>query len=292
MAPSPRIIISTSLAAHRRVSPNIFPPAGFDRIDELVKVIRDQYQVIAKLGYGASSPTWLALDLFARHSCTTPSRAGDAPVPEVPQSEHFGCEQIRLIEDHFTIQGSHGSHIVFVLPPLGVSVKLLQELQPGGVYEEHHAVLAIERTVLALELPTIMLRLPLFYVRAGNLLLGITDESQLAQFEDNERMRPTPRKVIGDRVIHVSQMLMTAADPPHLCEIGHARICPDSELQTGLIMPTQYRAPEVLLDRQCDFAVDLWSIGIFVWELLEPKGFFQIYDFDRSNGGTPYSLRP
>ncbi|KAG5932143.1 hypothetical protein E4U60_005460 [Claviceps pazoutovae] len=90
------------------------------------------------------------------------------------------------------------------LAPLGVSVKLLQELQPGGVYEEYHAVSA--------------------NVHAGNLLLGITDESQLAQFEENERMRPTPRKVIGDRVIHVSQMLMTAAGPPRLCDFGHARI--------------------------------------------------------------------
>ena len=66
------------------------------------------------------------------------------------QSEHSGREQIRLLEDHFTIQGSCGPHIVFVLPPLGVSVKHLQELQPGGVYDEETAVSAIQRTVLAL----------------------------------------------------------------------------------------------------------------------------------------------
>ena len=75
----------TSLAARRRVSPKNFPEDGFDRIDESVKVeeetltfykeglfyptrigevFRDQYQVIAKLGYGASSTTWLALDLL------------------------------------------------------------------------------------------------------------------------------------------------------------------------------------------------------------------------------------
>lgn len=77
--------MSTSLAGRRRVSPKNFPQDGFDRIDESVKVeeetlpfykeglfyparigevIRDQYQVIAKLGYGASSTTWLALDLL------------------------------------------------------------------------------------------------------------------------------------------------------------------------------------------------------------------------------------
>ncbi|KAK7414584.1 hypothetical protein QQZ08_012529 [Neonectria magnoliae] len=302
--------MSTSLAAHRRVSPKNFPQGGFDRIDESVKVeeetlpfyeeglfyparigevIRDQYQVIAKLGYGASSTTWLALDLLTyryvvlKVHVTNVTHLRELEVLQYLksiQSEHSGREQIRLLDDHFTIQGSCGPHIVFVLPPLGVSVKLLQELQPDGVYDEGTAVSAIQRTVLALNFLHHEASVIHTDVHAGNLLLGITDESQLAQFEENERTRPTPRKVIGDRVIHVSQMLLAAGGPPHLCDFGHARICPDSELQTGLIMPTQYRAPEVLLDMQWDFAVDLWSIGILAWDLLEPKGLFQIYDID------------
>ncbi|KAG5963288.1 hypothetical protein E4U56_002793 [Claviceps arundinis] len=312
--------MSTSLAAHRRVSPKNFPQVGFERVDESVKVeeetlpfyeeglfyparigevIRDQYQIIAKLGYGASSTTWLALDLL-----TTRYFVLKVHITHVPhlrelevlqylkslQSEHFAYEQIRLIEDHFTIQGSQGSHIVFVLPPLGVSVKLLQELQPGGVYEEYHAVSSVERTVLALDFLHNEANVIHTDIHAGNLLLGITDESQLAQFEENERIRPTARKVIGDRVIHVSQMLMTAVGPPHLCDFGHARICPDRELQTGLIMPTQYRAPEVLLDMQWDFAVDLWSIGVLAWELLEPKGLFQIYNYNNSEINEAFHL--
>ncbi|KAG5804183.1 hypothetical protein H9Q74_011014 [Fusarium xylarioides] len=163
------------------------------------------------------------------------------------QSEHPGREQIRLLENHFTIQGSCGPRIVFVLPPL-VSVKLLQELQPRSVYDEETAVSAIQRTVLALN------------------------------FLHHEASVIHTGKSSGTVIIHVSQMLLAAGGPPHLCDFGHARICPDSELQTGLIMPTQYRAPEVLLDMQWDFTVDLWSIGILMWDLLEPKGLFQIYD--------------
>ena len=77
--------MSTSLAPHRRMPPKDFPQVGFDCIDESVKVeeetlpfykeglfyparigevIRDQYHIITKLGYGASSTTWLALDLL------------------------------------------------------------------------------------------------------------------------------------------------------------------------------------------------------------------------------------
>ncbi|KAG5970242.1 hypothetical protein E4U56_007940 [Claviceps arundinis] len=320
MAPSPRTIMSTSLAAHRRVSPKKFPQDGFERIDESIKVeeetlpfyeeglfypvrigevIRDQHQVIAKLGYGASSTTWLALDLLTARYVVLKVHVTHVPhLRELEvlqylksiQSEHYGREQIRLIEDHFTIQGSCGSHIVFVLPPLGVSVKLLQELQPGGVYKEGVAVSAIQQTILALDFLHHEASVIHTDVHAGNLLLDITDESQLVQFEENERMRPTDRKVIGDRVIHVSQMLMTAGGPPHLCDFGHARICPDSELQTGLIMPTQYRAPEVLLDMQWDFAVDLWSIGILAWDLLEPKSLFQIYDYNHPEINEAFHL--
>ncbi|KAG6109001.1 hypothetical protein E4U13_006159 [Claviceps humidiphila] len=312
--------MSTSLAAHRRVSPKKFPQDGFERIDESIKVeeetlpfyeeglfypvrigevIRDQYQVIAKLGYGASSTTWLALDLLTSRYVVLKVHVTHVPhLRELEvlqylksiQSEHYGREQIRLIEDHFTIQGSCGSHIVFVLPPLGVSVKLLQELQPGGVYKEGVAVSAIQQTILALDFLHHEASVIHTDVHAGNLLLDITDESQLVQFEENERMRPTDRKVIGDRVIHVSQMLMTAGGPPHLCDFGHARICPDSELQTGLIMPTQYRAPEVLLDMQWDFAVDLWSIGILAWDLLEPKSLFQIYDYNHPEINEAFHL--
>ncbi|KAG5925129.1 hypothetical protein E4U61_002243 [Claviceps capensis] len=169
------------------------------------------------------------------------------------QSEHSGCEQIRLIEDHFTIQGSRGSHIISVLPPLGVSVKLLQELQPGGVYKEGVAVSAIQQTILSLDF--------------------LHHEASVIH---------TDRKVIGDRVTHVSQMLMTAGGPPHLCDFGHARICPNSELQTGLIMPTQYRAPKVLPDMQWDFAVYLWSIGIL--------SLFQIYDYNHPEINEAFHL--
>lgn len=80
-------ISSRSLSSSRtlRRTPNPFPQDGFDRIDESISVeeeklpfyeeglfypirigelIRDQYQIVAKLGYGASATVWLALDFL------------------------------------------------------------------------------------------------------------------------------------------------------------------------------------------------------------------------------------
>ncbi|KAF9771702.1 hypothetical protein IL306_010647, partial [Fusarium sp. DS 682] len=70
---------------------------------------------------------------------------------EAIKSEHPGRRQIRMLDDHFAIQGPHGAHVVFVLPPLGVSVKLLQGPQPGGVYDEETTVSAVQQTLIALD---------------------------------------------------------------------------------------------------------------------------------------------
>jgi non-specific serine/threonine protein kinase len=69
----------------QRLPPKSFPLEGFQIVDASTKLeeetlpfykeelfypirigdlIHDQYQVVAKLGYGASSTTWLGLDLL------------------------------------------------------------------------------------------------------------------------------------------------------------------------------------------------------------------------------------
>ncbi|KAG5936513.1 hypothetical protein E4U60_002519 [Claviceps pazoutovae] len=193
--------MSTSLAAHRPVSPKKFPQDGFDRINESVKVEKETLPFYEEgLFYPAAHRVLAALTLSL--SCLRLASAS---------SSSKSC----------------------------------------SLYKEGVAVSAIQQTILALD----------FLYHEASVI-------------------HTDRKVIGDRVTHVPQMLMTASGPPHLCDFGHARICPNSELQTGLIMPTQYRVPEVLLDMQWDFAVDLWSVGILAWDLLEPKSLFQIYDYN------------
>ncbi|KAJ4309039.1 hypothetical protein N0V84_011736 [Fusarium piperis] len=70
---------------------------------------------------------------------------------EAIKSEHPGRRRIRMLDDHFVIQGPHGNHVAFVLSPLGVSVKLLQDLQPGGIYDEETTVSAVQQALIALD---------------------------------------------------------------------------------------------------------------------------------------------
>lgn len=78
-------------------------------------------------------------------------------------------------------------------------------------------------------------------------MLSIEDILVLADFEEAEKSYPSPRKIVGDRVIYSSRKLRktTQHGRPVLCDFGQARFgaahyCDD-------IQPYIYRAPEVFL---------------------------------------------
>ncbi|KAI6631732.1 hypothetical protein MCOR14_007667 [Pyricularia oryzae] len=226
--------------------PSIFPTEGFKIIDSstpveeetlpfyrpelfypvrLGEVFQNRYQVVAKLGYGASSTVWLGHDLIEQRYVALKIFVNRIPRnPELEVLQHFE-----------SIQSEHNG--------------------PKVIYADLHS---------------------------GNLLLGISNESLLAQYEQNELEKPTPRKILANRVIYVSQISFNVGKVPHLCDFGHARICINGQLQQGRAMPIQYRTPEMLLDMLWDYSVDLWAFALTIWDMLEPEPLFKVYNYDSS----------
>lgn len=99
-------------------------------------------------------------------------------------------------------------------------------------------------------------------IQPNNILLGIKDESILSGFEEWEMETPVPRKVLQDRPIYLSRPLPISYGTPVLCDLGEARV--GIEGQHGDIMPDLYRAPEVILNMEWDYKVDIWSVGMVV----------------------------
>jgi hypothetical protein len=58
--------------------------------------------------------------------------------------------------------------------------------------------------------------------------------------------------------------MLGGAGPLTICELGQARI---GNEHSGDAMPVQYRAPEVILNMKWTNAVDIWSVGLLVWDL-------------------------
>ncbi|KAH8431040.1 uncharacterized protein LDX57_008701 [Aspergillus melleus] len=66
---------------------------------------------------------------------------------------------------------------------------------------------------------------------------------------------------------------------PVLCDLGEARIGTDR--QQGDIMPDIYRAPEVILDMTWDYKVDIWNVGMVIWDLFEHRHLFRARNPER-----------
>ncbi|KAL9949920.1 hypothetical protein ACHAQF_000171 [Verticillium nonalfalfae] len=109
-------------------------------------------------------------------------------------------------------------------------------------------------------------------VHPGNLLLGANDNSMFQKLEDDEFARPVARKPYEDRTIYLSRLMKPKVGPLLLSDFGETRIGPGPH--TGDIMPIMYRAPETLLHMPWSYPVDIWSVGLTAWNLLQGRTLF------------------
>ena len=65
-------------------------------------------------------------------------------------TKHPGRENVRRLEDSFKLKGPHGEHDVFVMAPLGMSLRTLQEMQKDSVFEEDLVTGALDQVLLGL----------------------------------------------------------------------------------------------------------------------------------------------
>lgn len=67
------------------------------------------------------------------------------------ESDHPGRDMIRMLEDTFKLQGPYGTHDIFVLPPLGLSLGTFQSMMPRHSFAQTIVVIALQRVLAALD---------------------------------------------------------------------------------------------------------------------------------------------
>lgn len=95
-------------------------------------------------------------------------------------------------------------------------------------------------------------------IHPNNILAGVEDESVLTILERDELSSPSPRKQDGDRIIYLSRPMFLTDGEPLLSDLGEARL---GQSHKGTIMPSLYRAPEVILGLDWNNKVDIWGFG-------------------------------
>jgi hypothetical protein len=64
--------------------------------------------------------------------------------------EHSGRAHVRQLEDSFKMKSCNGEHDFFVLTPLGMSMRTLQELQKDGIFAQSVIKGALDQVLFGL----------------------------------------------------------------------------------------------------------------------------------------------
>ncbi|PLB54592.1 kinase-like protein [Aspergillus steynii IBT 23096] len=283
------IQISTTPAIEEETIPGYI--AGRYYPTRIGEIFKNRYQVVSKLGFGASSTVWLARDMEYRRYVTLKIFIKSTSMGQQLDDElkiykriegasrkHPGRKYIRSLLDYFDINGPEDKHRCLVHPPLWESV--LDFLFRNPVQRLHTPILAVtlHRLFLALDYLHTECKIIHTDIKADNIMFGIADESVFGDFENNELQNPCPRKEIDGRTIYTSRELRMPKNlgAPILCDFGSA-VMGDEEHSED-IQPDIYRAPEVILQAPWSCSVDIWNVGCMIWNLFEGGSLFSGQD--------------
>ncbi|KAJ4523061.1 hypothetical protein HRR75_001459 [Exophiala dermatitidis] len=254
----------------------------------LGEVFESRYQVVAKLGFGTVSTVWLCRDLeenvlltlkvcIAGEDCTSEFAVSD--LVNSTDGNHPGKARLRIVLNHFQIQGHNGTtHRCLLYTPLGLTETDFRNLLPEKVFSKG---LLQQSLLLILGGLDFLHQIGVVHtdLSPNNILLGIRDDDDaIAKVERAEQENPSARKVLPDgRVIHLSYTMPLTDGEPMITDFGAARLGEPGKKQkfVGDVMPGFYRAPEIILGMEWDDKIDIWAVGLMMWDLLEGHRLFR-----------------
>jgi len=240
-------------------------------------VIARRYKIERKLGWGVYSTVWLAQDnsskrtgpkkgiqnkvaIKVQKSAREYSRAARGEIALL-QSIASAEERSTLIKNGnsnivrmlqcFEIEGSHGRHTCMVFEPLGHSLLGLIQLE-GMVQPPVTAAIATQ----------LLDALEFLHSECGIMHTDIKPENILLVPGSNP-MRPSVK----------------------LVDFGNA--CQVNEQKAKAIQTREYRSPEAILGAwPYTTAVDMWSVGALIFELLTGEILFDASSAPKGNGSV------
>ncbi|KAJ5582657.1 hypothetical protein N7535_001277 [Penicillium sp. DV-2018c] len=255
------------------------------------EVFQGRYQVVGKLGFGASSTAWLARDMNRRRYVTLKLFINSTSLGQQLDDElkmyqriegaskvHPGRSAVRSLLDSFDVDGPDDKHRCLVHPPLWESVLTFLHRNPIRQLPKPVLAFVLQRLFLALDYLHTECKIIHADIKADNIMFGIADDSVFPDFEERELETPSPRKELDGRIIYVSRELRMPREwgAPVLCDFGSAM--PGGIEHFEDIQPNIYRAPEVILEAPWTYSVDIWNVGCMIWGLFERESLFTGYD--------------
>ncbi|KAM5508252.1 magnesium ion transporter [Microsporum canis] len=255
------------------------------------EIFEDRYQVVGKLGFGATSTVWLARDMEYRRyvtlkifiKSTSMGQQVDDELKMYKRMEraskyHPGRNAVRSLLDSFNIDGPEEKHRCLVHPPLWENVLTFLHRNPIRRLPSPILAVVLHRLFLGLDYLHTECQIIHTDIKANNIMFNIADDSVFSDFEERELQTPSPRKEVDGNTIYVSRELRMPKEmgPPVLCDFGSAM--PGDIEHSEDIQPNIYRAPEVILEAPWTYSVDIWNVGCMIWDIFEGTSLFTGHD--------------
>ncbi|KAI9042650.1 kinase-like protein [Aspergillus affinis] len=270
------------MASIQKSRPRAFPTSGFEVLGDsraleeeaLPDYLKDRYYSVHIGEVFKSQYQYACIDAYRELHVRSKRR-----LPEVEISKHLqtihdvhgGEKYVRLVLDSFEISGPCGVHTCLLSAPAGIDIRDYMHCLQGDALPEALLRPALRFVLVALDY---LHQAKVIHtdIQPHNILLGIDDESILSEMEEDEVSNPAPRKQLGDRTIYATRAMPLTEGEPVVADLGEARIAEGNQI--GLIMPSVYRASEVMLGMPWDNKVDIWAVGQMTWTLFEQGHLF------------------
>ncbi|OBT61314.1 hypothetical protein VE03_09523 [Pseudogymnoascus sp. 23342-1-I1] len=237
------------------------------------EVFQSKYQVLGKLGFGSLSTAWLCRDLVDHEYVTLKVFVSDHRQAENEEkvyrrlrtikTNHPGVAGIRSLRDSFQLPGKCGPHECLIHDALGLTLGEIREMSDGGKVSID--LLKPFTTCLLVALDFLHTEAHVVHtdIQENNIMLAIKDDAIFKAFEREEMDEPSLQKVDGDRIIYASRALDVPDDASHTA--SHNVLCDFGDAQ----------APEIVLGIRWNEKIDIWAVGMMVWDLYEGKHLFK-----------------
>ncbi|KAL0929552.1 serine/threonine-protein kinase SRPK3 [Colletotrichum truncatum] len=284
-----------------------FRPGGYFPLHLHDELHNGRYRIIHKLGHGGLATVWLCRD----ENADTPTYVAikilvaseveheNAEIKLAAALKKKGLDKIAagqhlcLPQEHFISQSPNGQHICLVFPVLGPTVHDVTELfgpgesLPRTVQEiSRHVVEALgvlhENGVCHGDL------------RPSNILLGLQSldglrvDQVFARLEVPETTDIIIRKDahLTSNIPHAPKYLVYPVDfgsidaefvlpRANIIDFGQSFNLSHPPASYGI--PTNYSAPEVVLDHRGTAAMDMWSLGCTLYEIRLGQRLFDVF---------------
>ncbi|KAG8157048.1 hypothetical protein KVR01_013038 [Diaporthe batatas] len=279
---------------------------------QIGEVFQDQYQVLTKIGYGTASTSWLCRDLRSHRYvvlkvyCTDTDQASretaalehiESILATPAAASHEGQNFIRRLLDRFTISNPkavqpENPNICLVFKPMGMSLSDMEAHSYSGDGMPIDLVKGLTMYLLAgLDFLHSQAKLIHTDIQHGNIMFSIEDESTLDSVLEEELKDPSPRKVHKDgHTIYKCREIITGDILfPMICDFGEARFGKDKYEEHA--MPDLYRAPEILLHTAWNRKIDIWALGLMIWNMVEGRNLFRDSSGGRWQSALPHMAR-